>query len=61
MAGVVAMAGAATVALPLLFSSFSPVDKACKLLPSFERNLLRGLIASLTVELNHNNFYCMLV
>ena len=61
MAGAVAVGATAALALPLLFSSFSPVDKACKLLPSFERNLLRGLIASLTVELNHNNFYCMLV
>ena len=46
MAGAIAVAGAATAALaeaaalPLLFSSFSPVDEARELLPSLERSLL---------------------
>ena len=64
MAGAVAVAGAATAvaALLLLFSSFSPVDKARELLPSrcWSAVSFMGWGASLAVELNHNNyFYCL--
>ena len=63
MAGAEAVAGAAAAAvmLPLLFSSFSAVDKAHELLTCWIAISCMGWWASLSRTKSHNYFYCLFV